>query len=765
LPSPKKNTRFDMVQRVADLGRDLDPAVDRDRHLERERDLDLDRDRDYRGPSRMPAPVLLEIGVEELPSSFVDAALAALPDLVTARLTGMRLTHGAVRALGTPRRLAVLVDDVTDRQSDVDEEVTGPPETAAFKGGAPTRAAEAFAAKIGVGVSDLSVVEKPAQGKQKAGRYVVGRRVEPGKYAYELLGKALADVASGIRFRKSMRWGAGEATFGRPVQWLVALYGNDVLDLSFAGTRSGRVSRGHRFLAPASFDVPSAGAYVEALRARHVLVDRGERARVMMEKVAKAAHAAGGTHDSEPSLVDENASLVEEPHVITGTFDAAFLELPAAVIRAVARGHQKYFCVHRSEGDLLPSYIAVVNTANDPAKVIKGNDKAMRARLSDARFFFEEDKRANLEERVEKLSGITFHNELGTVREKVQRMERLTGALAVELGLNPEVRRLAERAAHLSKFDLVSLMVGEFPELQGLMGSVYAKSAGESDRVAQAIVDHYRPVGASDSVAPDDVSAIVALADRLDTLTGCFAVGLEPTGATDPYALRRACIAILRTLLDKGHADPRYAKINLIALVRAAYEGYQGKLAAKGEPEPEVLGRVTEFARERLRGLIASATSGPVADAVLAGVSIADGNERPIAAHPVYALAKARALHAVVGERQPWLEKAKTVAKRLAGISKEADPRLHPEDFSGKKTDVTIVRLVAEVDGMTRALFDEMTIRRALAGAEKLAHDVDQIFVTTLVNDPSDPKTRERLEVLSYGARCMLRIADFARLG
>jgi glycyl-tRNA synthetase beta chain len=712
----------------------------------------------------MPTPLLLEIGVEELPSSFVDAALAALPDLVTARLASIRLSHGAIRALGTPRRLAVFVDDVTPRQTDVNEEVTGPPEAAAFKDNVPTRAAEAFAAKIGVSVGDLSVVEKPAAGRQKAGRYVVGRRVERGRDSRELLGKALADVAGAIPFRKSMRWGTGEATFGRPVQWLVALYGSDVLDLSFAGARSGRSSRGHRFLAPASFDVSSADAYVDALRARHVLVDRGERTRIMMERVAMAAQAVGGAHDPELSLVDENASLVEEPHVVTGSFDASFLELPAAVIRAVARGHQKYFCVQRSERDLLPAYIAVVNTANDPAKVIKGNDTAMRARLSDARFFFEEDKKAALEDKVERLAGIVFHNELGTVREKVRRMERLTAALAVELGLKPAERGLAERAAHLSKFDLVSLMVGEFPELQGLMGCVYAKHAGEADRVAQAIVDHYRPVGASDSVAPDDVSAIVALADRLDTLAGCFAVGLEPTGTTDPYALRRACIAILRTLLDKGHGDPRYAKMNLIALVRAAYEGYQGKLGGRGETEPEVLGKVTEFAHERLRGLIASATSAPVADAVLAGVSISDGNERPIAAHPVYAMAKARALHAVVGERQPWLEKARTVGKRLAGISKQAEPRLHPEGFSGKETDVTIVRLVTEVDGMTRALFDEITIRRALAGAEKLAEDVDRIFVTTLVNDPADPKTKERLEVLSYGARCMLRIADFTRL-
>jgi glycyl-tRNA synthetase beta chain len=712
----------------------------------------------------MTSPLLLEIGVEELPSSFVDAALVALPDLVRTRLAGIRLPHGAVHAYGTPRRLALLVEDVAAKQADVDEEVTGPPETAAYKDGAPTKAAEAFAAKIGVPLAELRVVDKPAAGRQKAGRYVIGRRIEPGKDARELLGKALAEVAGAIPFRKSMRWGEGDATFGRPVQWLVALYGGDVVDLTFAGVRSGRVTRGHRFLAPLSFDLARAEAYVEAMRGKHVWVDRAERARVMMERVAEAARAVGGTHDPEPSLVDENASLVEEPHVVTGSFDPAYLELPAAVIRAVARGHQKYFSVAKGSGDLLPAYVAVVNTANDPVQVAKGNDRVMRARLGDARFFFEEDKKGKIEEKVEKLKGIVFHNKLGTVREKVARIEKLAGVIAALLGLGPDEQKLAERAAHLSKFDLVTLMVGEFPELQGLMGSVYARHAGEPAAVAQAIVDHYKPVGASDSVAPDDVSAVVALADRLDTLAGCFAVGLEPTGAADPYALRRACIAILRTLLDKGGSDARYAKIDLFKLLGAAYSQFEGKLPQGSLSRPQVEEKVIDFAQERLRGLVASATSGAVADAVLDGVCVLSGVDVPIAAHPFYALAKARALHAVVSEGQAWLAKAKTVAKRLAGISKEADRVLHAEAFLGKDTDKAIVRLVTELDALTGALVDEASVRRALASAEKLAQDVDQIFVTTLVNDPADPTTKYRLELLSYGAGCMLRIADFTRL-
>ena len=347
-------------------------------------------------------PLLIEIGVEELPASFVDGALATLPAIMEAKLKEARLPHGALRALGTPRRLAVLVADVATRQEDVDEEVVGPPEGAAYKDGLPTKAAEAFALKLGVAVGALVVKEKPAEGRQKAGRYVTGRRASTGLPAAEVLPKALTELCAAIPFRKSMRWGTGTTAFGRPVQWLVALLGGETVGFTFAGVKSGRTSRGHRFLAPEPFDLAEANAYVETLRKHHVIVDRQERERTMMTKVAAAAQAKGGVHDPAALLVDENASLVEEPHVVKGSFDRAFLVLPAAVIRAVARGHQRYFCVGvaGSLDELLPHYVTVVNTALDVPSIAKGNDRVMRARLADAKFFFEEDKKAKLEDRV-----------------------------------------------------------------------------------------------------------------------------------------------------------------------------------------------------------------------------------------------------------------------------------------------------------------------------------------------------------------------------
>ena len=700
------------------------------------------------------ATFLLEIGCEELPSSFVDAALAALPELVRERLAGLRLPHGAVRALASPRRLSVLVPDLALAQADLDEEVVGPPESAAFKDGVPTKAAEAFAQKLGVPVASLVVKAFEAAGKQKAGRFVTGRRVEKGRPAQDLLGPVLTDTCAKVPFRKSMRWGtSGDATFGRPVQWLVALLGADVVPFSFANVKSDRVSRGHRFLSPDTFSLAHAADYEPALAERHVIVDRQAREKLMMERVKKAAEDAGGTYDADPSLVPENASLVEEPFVVTGTFEERFLALPADVIRAVARGHQKYFCVEKDADTLLPQYVAVVNTAEKPDIIAKGIGRVMRSRLDDAEFFFGEDKKAKIEDRVEKLAGIVFHNRLGTVREKVTRIEKLSARLAQSLGLDADTTAQVARAAHLCKFDLVALMVGEFPELQGSMGRTYALFHGEHTKVANAIRDHYMPVGGATPVPEDLVSIVVALADRLDTLTGCFAVGLSPTGAADPFALRRACIAILRILVENADRHPSLATVSLGALVDAAYAGLEGKKLDLSAEDTRK--KVLEFALERLRGLVAQENGNSVADAVLGDDAIHA---------PAYVFVRARVLAQAVKKNEPWLEKARTVAKRLSGIAKDASPVLHPKDTFQKDDDGTIVDVVVRIDQATGDLTTEANVRAGMSQAEDLAERLEAIFLKTLVNDPADALTPKRLEVLAYGARAMRKIADFSRL-
>ncbi len=703
---------------------------------------------------------LVEWGVEELPSSFVDAATAALPALVTAELNALRLSYDRIEVFGAPRRLAFLVHGLAGRQPDVDEDAIGPPETAAYKDGVPTKAAEAFANKLGVALTDLQVRDLPAVGKQKAGRYVVGRKRETGKDTAELVGALVHSVGAKIPFKKSMRWGGGEGVaFGRPLQWLVAMLDAQVLPASFAGLTAGDTTRGHRFLSPAPVQIAQAAEYKNILRAHHVLADKAERESEMMRLVRDGASKAGGNFDTEQLLVDENASLVEWPFVVEGQFETQFLELPASVIRAVARGHQRYFCVEKDEDTLLPRYLAVVNTALNPGNIQKGMDRVMRARLSDAKFFFDEDKKTPLPALAKKSEGIVFHNRLGSVHAKVARITTLAHSIALHLGLGVETQGHVRAAAELCKADLTSLMVGEFPELQGHMGRAYALNAGLPANVADAMRDHYKPLGASDAVAGTDIARCIALADRLDSLVGCFAVGLEPTGTTDPYALRRAAIATLRTLLDASAQNESYANLDLNALIAAAYMGFEGVKLDKDELATSAA--LSAFLKERLRGLVANETSARASDAIFHERA----NASSLIASPAVTLRRARVLSDAIAQDSAWLVKARTVAKRLAGISKASAPVHHAGNVFSLPSDAQIALVADALGKATAELRTAAQMHEALNVAARAAETLDTVFEGTLVNDPDDARTPQRLELLSFGASCMDRIADFSRLG
>lgn len=592
--------------------------------------------------------LLLEIGVEELPSSFVEAALRALPELAKKRFADLRLAHGDIQALGTPRRLALHVAGLATRQADVLEDLLGPPVSAAYdKEGKPTRAAQAFADKLGVDVGALAKKETPK------GVYLAGTRAEQGKDATALLGPALAGLVTSIPFRKSMRWESTDATFGRPVRWLVALFGTEVVPFGFAELTSGRTTYGHRFLAPEAVSIESPTSYVKQLHDAHVVVDPTARQQMMLTRLHAAANGIAGALIEDEFLVGENLSLVEEPQIVVGSFEERFLALPEEVILEVARGHQRYFGVRAPSGKLLPRYLAVVNTALAPDNITRGNDRVMRARLSDAQFFFDEDKKVTLSGRAKKLAGIVFHNRLGTVEAKVARLVALVRALGARLDVDADQIATAARGAELCKCDLASLMVGEFPELQGVMGRAYALAQGETPDVAEICEEHYRPKGAGDAPATSRAAALVALADRLDSLVGCFAVGLVPTGAADPYALRRACLGILRTLLAHGW-DASIGELTEIAHAHHASQGTKLDLDAAA-----CRAKVVDFFRERLKNLLAEELPADVVDACLAVAA-----DRPLDAR-----ARARAL---VGLDVATRAQVGEVFKRAGQIAKEA---------------------------------------------------------------------------------------------
>jgi glycyl-tRNA synthetase beta chain len=687
----------------------------------------------------MAETLLVEIGTEELPASFVAGGVAALPELLTAKLQELRLDHGPVSSAGTPRRLAVWVERVAERQRDVDEEVLGPPSRVAFDAeGRPTKAAQAFAAKIGC---DIAALTRVATDK---GEYIAGRRKETGASTRELLPTALASVCQKIPFRKSMRWSDGDTAFGRPVRWLVALLGADMIALEFAGLRSGRKSRGHRFLAPDEIVLAGADGYVDALRGAHVIVDLDERRRSMAERLREAAAAAGGTLIEDQFLIEENLSLVEEPHVVVGGFDKEFLELPERVILAVAKGHQRYFGMRAKDGKLMPHYLAVVNTALHEDNVRRGNDRVMRARLADARFFHRSDLAVPLAARRDKLAGVVFHKRLGSVGDKVARIERIVPLLGTELGLASDVIETAKQGAALAKCDLVTLMVGELPELQGEMGHAYALGQGVAPAVAEVISEHYQPRGADDPTAPSDAGALVALADRFDTLVGCFAIGQVPTGAADPLALRRAALGVLRTLLDKRWG------LSLAAAVTAAHAAYAGiKLDLDVAETSE---KLVGFFKARLRGLLGDELGTSAVDACLAASS-----DRP---HDVALRARALA-----GIDPKVRASAGEVFKRAANIAKDApdgEP-VPPGDVTQEvhASEAALFRAFSELRRNADAARERRDYGAALGAIAEFAPILGRYFDDVLVM-AEEPRVREnRLRLMRQIHRTCSAIAHF----
>lgn len=546
--------------------------------------------------------LLLEIGVEELPVSFVKMGLASLEEAATAAFATARLKPESLEVFGTPRRLALHVRGIPLAQESRHEVVSGPPWSAAFREGAPTKAAEGFARKHGVAVEDLKKLSTDK------GDYVSVEVSEEGRPAADILEAALPSLCQGVRFPKVMRWGEGEHAFGRPVHWIVALLDERVLPFEFAGATADRKTRGHRFLAPAEFELKSADEYEARLAEAHVVARTAKREDDMRAALNKAASEIGGVLVPDEFLIRECATLVEEPFVVPGTFDDVFLQLPEEVVVSVMRDHQRYFAVRGADGKLLPRYLNVVNTALSPASIAEGNDRVLRARLADARFFVDEDRKSPLESRLTKLDSVVFHRKLGTVGAKVQRIVGLAKAFAEDAG----VQAHAEVAARLAKADLETLIVFEFPDLQGKMGAYYARKEGLPEEVCQAIADHYRPVGADDEVAPGALGALIGSADRVDTLVGCFGVGLIPKGNKDPFALRRAAHSLMRTAFE-GPID-----IDLAALFSAAYDQYAEGLG----PKAKVMAGLDEFLRARLRALYKERYR---SDVIEAGMAAWDG--------------------------------------------------------------------------------------------------------------------------------------------
>jgi glycyl-tRNA synthetase beta chain len=683
--------------------------------------------------------LLLEIGTEEIPARFVPRALDDLAATARAALAARRLAHGAVLTFGTPRRLTLAVRGIVPRQPDLELEVVGPAKKAAYgPDGALTRAGLGFAKGQGVAEADLFVKTLPK------GEYLCGIRRETGRPAAEILREELPGWITGLRFQKSMRWGGGDLRFVRPIHWLLALLGGEVVPFELEGLRAGNQSRGHRFLAPAPFPVADLADYLQRTRAAKVLVDPAERHASIRRQVEAEAAKKGGLAMIDEELLDHVTNLVEWPVAVCGGFEPEFLSVPAEVLVTAMKSHQKYFTVRDAAGALLPWFVTISNMeAADMGLIRAGNERVLRARLSDARFFWEEDLKVPLRGRVQGLATVLYQEKLGTYLEKVERLRELGRWLARESGAAAE--QDAERAAFLSKADLVTGMVGEFPELQGVMGRHYALRSGEPPEVAEALLEAYLPRFAGDALPATGLGAVLSVADRVDTIVGIFGIGLSPTGSEDPYALRRHTLAVINILAERAWP------IHLYSLVELAI----ATLGPKVSLPPEGLrAEVLDFFRGRLENLYAGLDF-PVD--VVRAVLAAGFDRLPEVKQRIAALDELRRLEDFSQLAVTFKRVANIVPPGFAG---EIDVALCTEPPE-QDLALAVTGVSADVDALLRKR-DYATALRKIA---ELRPVVDRFFDGVLVM-AEDPRVRQnRLALLAGVAALFAPIADFRHLG
>jgi glycyl-tRNA synthetase beta chain len=691
----------------------------------------------------MKTTLLIEIGAEEIPAGYIQPALNALAAALVGRLDAARIDHGEARTYGTPRRLAVEVADVAAKQKSLTTEMTGPPERVAFDdAGNPTVAAEKFAEKAGVPLKKISVVETPK------GRYLCARITEKGGATKKFLQSILPEMLVGLPFPKTMKWGSFDVYFARPIQSVMALLGEQVLSFSVGNIKSGRTVLGHRFLSPGRIKVTAPEQYVDLLFQADVIVDIAQRRAAVEMLVAEAATGVGGAVLPDDELVDIVTNLVETPVPVAGGFDDKFLELPDEILITAMREHQKYFAVADVDGKLLPNFIAVNNTrARDLDLVTTGHERVLRARLEDARFFYRSDVKIGLASMVDRLEGVLFQSKLGSVYEKMGRIRTLAGFLAEAAGSADAAKTDVTRAAQLCKADLVSQVVVEFPKLQGVMGRVYAALGNETDAVAVAIEEHYRPTRSGGKLPETDTGALLAIADKMDSICGCFAIGLLPTGASDPYALRRQGIGIIQIMLA------RELTMSLQSLIEKSVSLFADKT---GVDIPDVAAKVHGFLRGRMSHLLAE--EGYPKD-VIAAVTAVSVDCLPDVWKRVKALAALKI--------DPDFEPLAIAFKRVVNIIKKTD---------GVETGAVGEELFE--DPCESALYNEvLTVKQTVAGRlsagdfdgalrdiASLRGAVDAFFDGVLVM-AEDPAVRSnRFALLADIAALFDNLADFSKI-
>lgn len=681
-------------------------------------------------------------------------ALQELSSRLLKRLDEYRIAYEETKIYGTPRRLAVMVTHISGKQASITTEVMGPPEKVAFdEKGNPLVPAVKFAEKLGIHINKLVVKETDK------GRYLSATVTEKGLSSKTILKRIIPEVILSIPFPKTMRWGGLSIGFARPIQWILAVLGKDAVTFELGNLKSSRYTLGHRFVHKGKIKIQSADEYVDQLKQAHVLCEIDDRKKYIHDEISKAANDINGAILSDAELLDTVTHLVEYPAVCVGRFDNVFLDLPDEILITAMREHQKYFAVTDEKNRLMPNFVVVNNTpAKDMGLVTKGHERVLRARLQDAMFFYEKDISNPFDENVEKLKGVLFQAKLGSMYDKTIRVQKLAQFLTDHINGESSKetsktlsRKNISRAAWLCKADLVSQVVVEFPKLQGVMGRIYASNENESGEIANAIEEHYRPTYSGGELPRTDTGAVLAIADKMDSICGCFSAGLIPSGASDPYALRRQGIGIIQTILDKDFS------LSLIELVKKSVGLY---ISEDEEKFDDISRSVITFFKDRMANLLAEdGFSKDVISSVIA-VSVDDVPKL---------WEKVRALETL--KQAPDFEPIAIAFKRVVNIIKKADISLPREGLPVVDTKLfdnecehALYKAIHEVGFEVAENLNHGRFEKALTVIASLRSPVDDFFDDVLVMTEDEKIRNNRLAMLGMIASLFEDIADFSKL-
>lgn len=688
--------------------------------------------------------LLLEIGAEEIPALFLKKAQTDLKNLVEKELENISLNFTIVQTFSTPRRITLLVKGLEDKQQDQIIETFGPPKKIAYdENGYPTKAAIGFAKSQNIEIDKIQIA------KRDNGEFLCVINKLKGKKTSQILKELLPDIITSIPFKKSMRWGNGKITFARPIRWITCIYNGKTVPFKIENIKSSNKSRGHRFNSIKPFKIESFEHYSKTLETNNVLINSKDREKLILNEAEKMVAKVDGKLILDKELLETVVNIVEYPVVLTGEFDKKYLELPKEVLISVMKNHQKYFPVYmRDIDELIPYFIFVCGTkVKDNKVVIKGNERVLRARFNDAEFFWDDDRKKPLEKNLEKLESMVFLSQIGSYHQKTKRLEKLSERLSI-LCDKKNIKEDVKRAATLSKADLVSQMVFEFPELQGTMGKYYAKESGEKEAVAKAIEEHYMPTGRDGNLPKTDIGSLLSITDKIDNISSCFTAGLKPTGSADPYALRRQAIGIIQIAIDKK------LNFSLKELIKDSLENLQ-----KNDNTEQIQSDILDFISERFKNLMLDeGYSNGVIDSVLS-----TGFKNIVNCYN-----KIKAVEKFTKEK--GFDELSVAFKRVVNIAKEKPKAKIDKKLFTDKSENNLYKNFSDIKKKTDKYFDsngltsESDYLKALNQIKTLKEPVDNFFDNVMVMDKDEKLKNNRLALLNEIKTLFFQISDFSKI-